>query len=116
MKEAIISMAAFGPGNARVKGKRESNNAIIDFEERLKQIIPKNIGFRRISVQIPDVIIETDSGRFLIDASSGGLMSLIDITWQLTLFAQTEAEFVVVIDEPENHLHPSMQREFLPAL
>jgi AAA domain, putative AbiEii toxin, Type IV TA system len=81
-----------------------------------KQIIPKNIGFRRIIVQTPDVIIETDSGRFLIDASSGGLMSLIDITWEITLFGRGKKEFVVVIDEPENHLHPSMQREILPAL
>ncbi|MBZ9711161.1 AAA family ATPase [Mesorhizobium sp. ESP7-2] len=116
MKEAIISMAAFGPGNARVVSNKESLAAFDDFERRLRQIIPSNIGFQRIVVQIPDVIIETNSGRFLIDASSGGLMSLIDTTWQITLFGQKEHEFVVVIDEPENHLHPSMQREFLPAL
>ena len=116
MKEALISMAAFGPGNERVQPNFESFSAFEEFEKRLRQIIPKNIGFRRIVVQIPDVIIETDSGRFLIDASSGGLMSLIDITWQITLFGRSEGEFVVLIDEPENHLHPSMQREILPAL
>jgi hypothetical protein len=116
MKEALISMAAFGPGNERVSPNAESNAAFMDFEKRLREIIPSNIGFRRIIVQIPDVIIETESGRFLIDASSGGLMSLIDITWQLTLFGRSDPGFVVVIDEPENHLHPSMQREFLPAL
>lgn len=116
MKEAIISMAAFGPGNGRVISNKESLAAFEDFESRLRQIIPENIGFQRLVVQIPDVIIETDSGRFLIDASSGGLMSLIDTTWQITLFGQREDAFVVVIDEPENHLHPSMQREFLPAL
>lgn len=116
MKEAIISMAAFGPGNNRVVSNKESLAAFEDFENRLRQIIPENIGFQRIVVQIPDVIIETDSGRFLIDASSGGLMSLIDTTWQITLFGQNTEDFVVVIDEPENHLHPSMQREFLPAL
>ena len=82
----------------------------------MRQIIPESIGFRRIIVSIPDVILETDSGSFLIDASSGGLMSLIDMTWQITLFGMNNDEFVVVIDEPENHLHPSMQREFLPAL
>ncbi|WP_461381785.1 AAA family ATPase [Devosia indica] len=116
MKEAIISMAAFGPGNNRVISNKESLAAFEDFESRLRQIIPENIGFQRIVVQIPDVIIETKSGRFLIDASSGGLMSLIDTTWQITLFGHREEAFVVVIDEPENHLHPSMQREFLPAL
>jgi len=116
MKEAIISMAAFGPGNSRVISNKESLAAFEDFEHRLRQIIPENIGFQRIVVQIPDVIIETKSGRFLIDASSGGLMSLIDTTWQITLFGQRADDFVVVIDEPENHLHPSMQREFLPAL
>jgi len=116
MKEALISMAAFGPGNNRVVPNHESDSAIRDFESRLREIIPKNIGFRRLVVQIPDVIVETDSGRFLLDASSGGLMSLIDITWQITLFGRDKQRFVVVIDEPENHLHPSMQREFLPAL
>ncbi len=116
MKEAIISMAAFGPGNSRVISNKESLAAFEDFESRLRQIIPDNIGFQRVVVQIPDVIIETNSGRFLIDASSGGLMSLIDTTWQITLFGHQEDSFVVVIDEPENHLHPSMQREFLPAL
>lgn len=116
MKEALISMAAFGPGNLRVSPNLESEAALEDFEARLRQIVPKNIGFRRLLIQIPDVIVETDSGRFLIDASSGGLMSIIDITWQITLFGRGESGFVVAIDEPENHLHPSMQREFLPAL
>jgi AAA15 family ATPase/GTPase len=116
MKEALISMAAFGEGNSRVSSIAASLSALEDFERRLHQIIPRNIGFRRIVVQIPDVILETESGRFLIDASSGGLMSLIEITWQITLFGREEERFVVVIDEPENHLHPSMQREFLPAL
>lgn len=116
MKESLISMAAFGPGNARVEGNKESETAFMDFEKRLSQIIPKNIGFEKIIVKIPDVIISTKSGDFLIDASSGGLMSLIDITWQISLFGQQKEKFVVVIDEPENHLHPSMQREFLPAI
>lgn len=116
MKEAIISMAAFGPGNDRIVGNEASYSALIEFERRLREIIPASIGFKKLQVSIPDVILETSSGNFLLDAASSGLMSLMSITWEVTLFARTSSAFVVLIDEPENHLHPSMQREFLPAL
>lgn len=109
-------MAAFGPGNEIIAANEESYAILNDFDRRLRRLIPQNIGFRRIRVRIPDVIVETDSGNFLIDASSGGLMSLIDMAWQITLFGRRKEHFVVCIDEPENHLHPSMQRELLPAL
>ncbi|MDP3495170.1 MAG: AAA family ATPase [Hyphomonadaceae bacterium] len=116
MKQAIISMAAFGPGNNRIVGDPESYGVLLEFEGRLREIIPKSIGFNRLRVNIPDVILETDTGSFLLDAASGGLMSLMSITWEITLFGRGQRSFVVLIDEPENHLHPSMQREFLPAM
>jgi len=116
MKESLISMAVFGLGNSIVASNSESFDIFEDFQSRLKQIIPSNIGFRRLVVQVPDVIIQSDSGNFLIDASSGGLMSIIDMAWEVTLFARQHPECVIIIDEPENHLHPSMQRELLPAL
>ncbi|MFL1399228.1 AAA family ATPase, partial [Acinetobacter baumannii] len=40
-------------------------------------------------------------------------MSIIDLAWQIFLYSHDKDEFVVTIDEPENHLHPSMQRSLL---
>lgn len=57
-----------------------------------------------------DVIFETTSGEFSFDAASGGILAVIDLAWQLTLCSKIYAHFAVIIDEPENHLHPLMQR------
>jgi hypothetical protein len=116
MKEAIISMATFGPGSRYVQRNEEVAKLFEDFKEVLSKTLPPAIGFKDISVRIPDVVIVTDTGDFIIDAASGGLMSLIDLSWQIFLYSHGKDEFVVTIDEPENHLHPSMQRALLASL
>ena len=117
MKEAIISMATFGPGNQYVQPNPKVAKLFYDFKGILAKVLPPNIGFQDINVRIPDVVLVTDSGEFVIDAASGGLMSIIDLAWQLFLYSHDkEGEFVVVFDEPENHLHPSMQRSLLGRL
>ncbi|CDX61049.1 AAA domain protein [Mesorhizobium plurifarium] len=116
MKEAIISMATFGPGNRYVQRNENVAKLLESFKEVLSKTLPPSIGFRDISVRIPDVIIVTDTGDFVIDAASGGLMSLIDLSWQIFLYAYDKNQFVITIDEPENHLHPSMQRALLNRL
>ena len=116
MKEAIISMATFGPGNANVQSNPALAKLFIDFKSILAKVLPPTIGFKDISIRIPDVVLVTDSGEFVIDAASGGLMSIIDLAWQIFLFSQNKASFAVTIDEPENHLHPSMQRSILRRL
>jgi hypothetical protein len=60
--------------------------------------------------------LQTESGEFLLDAASGGVMALIDICWQIFLFSRAHSVFVVTMDEPENHLHPSMQRALMSDL
>lgn len=116
IKEAIISMATFGPGNSNVQGNKEIDNIYSSFKRMLQKILPKEIGFRDISIRIPDVVLITDSGEFIIDASSGGLMSLIDLAWQIFLYSIDNKTFTVLLDEPENHLHPSMQRTVMSSL
>lgn len=116
MKETIISIAMFGPGNEYVQPDRRLEGLLLGFKRVLQAVLPASIGFRDISVRIPDVVLVTDSGDFVIDAASGGLMSIIDIAWQIFLFGSDKEEFVVVLDEPENHLHPSMQRTLLSNL
>ncbi|WKL57763.1 AAA family ATPase [Asticcacaulis sp. ZE23SCel15] len=116
IKEAIISMATFGPGNKNVQKNDELEATYEEFKIVLAKILPKSIGFVDISIRIPDVVIVTKTGEFVIDAASGGLMALIDIAWQIFLYSRGKSEFSVLIDEPENHLHPSMQRNIISNL
>jgi AAA15 family ATPase/GTPase len=116
MKEAIISMAIFGAGNQYVQKDVEVEKLFKDFREILSKILPSSIGFRDIIVRIPDVVIITNTGNFVIDAASGGLMSLIDLAWQIFLYSHDKETFSVILDEPENHLHPAMQRSLVQKL
>ncbi len=116
MKEAIISMATFGPGNRNLAGNPELEKTFEDFEAALRLVLPETLGFQKLIVKIPDIILVTATGEFVLDASSGGIMSLIDLVWQIFLYSRGKSEFTVVLDEPENHLHPSMQRSILQSL
>ncbi|KRP88650.1 hypothetical protein AOQ73_28025 [Bradyrhizobium pachyrhizi] len=117
MKESIISMAIFGEGNRTLGG---SNKGLLDtfngFNEVLRNLLPPSLGFERISVRSPEVVLVTRSGEFMLDASSGGIMTLIDVAWRIFMFSRDKSEFVVLMDEPENHLHPSMQRTLMRRL
>lgn len=79
-------------------------------------MMPKVLGFQRLEINMPDIFLITDSGNFPLDAASGGVGAIIGITWQIFMYGQNTRNFVVTIDEPESHLHPSMQRELLPNL
>lgn len=116
MKEALISMATFGQGNEYVKGKPELLSSYLEFIEVLKKVLPESLGFKTIEIRTPDVVLITRSGEFLLDAVSGGISSILDLVWQIFTYSHEIKDFVVVMDEPENHLHPSMQRALLPNL
>lgn len=119
MKEAIISMAMFGEGNKHVHGNPEILRSYIGFIDTLRKVLPDSLGFIDLAVRPPEVVLVTRSGEFLIDASSGGVMTLIDLAWRLHMFSLTQpvdGAFVVTMDEPENHLHPTMQRSLMQRL
>lgn len=116
MKEALISMAMFGEGNKHIQPNPEIQTAFNGFISKLIEVLPEAIGFVGLDIRMPDVVLRTKTGDFLLDASSGGLMALIDITWRIYMNSLNEGEFVVTFDEPENHLHPSMQQSLLPNL
>lgn len=114
IKETLISLAALGYGNQIVTANEGAIKIYEGFIEILRTVLPKKLGFRSLSIRIPEVILETDSGEFSIDAVSGGIASIIDLAWQIYMFDESDKPFIVSFDEPENHLHPEMQKTLLP--
>lgn len=116
MKESLIAMAAFGEGNQHLERNEDLHAAFEGFSHVLRRVLPREIGFQKLVVRVPDILLKTKSGEFILDASSGGVTAIIEIAWQLYLFSLTNDRFVATLDEPENHLHPSMQRTILSNL
>lgn len=116
IKETLASLAIFGYGNQSVIPNETARKLFEGYVNILRIVLPPKLGFENISVNIPEVMLCTKTGNFPIDAVSGGISSIIDITWQLYMFAGTSESFVALIDEPENHLHPELQKSFLGNL
>ncbi len=116
MKETLIALATFGYGSHAVVSDPESARIFEGFEQILHRMLPTSLGFLRLRVIVPDVVLETRSGHFSIDAVSGGVSAIIELAWQIFMFEPSGKRFVVTIDEPENHLHPQLQKRVLSDL
>lgn len=117
IKETLISWATFGVGNHVVQENPLYRSLFEGFQDTLRTVLPPKIGFRRLSIRIPEVVLETASGDFSLDAVSGGVSAIVDVAWQLFVYANdSKSSFVVTFDEPENHLHPELQQTLLPNL
>ena len=116
LKASLISLATFGYGNQAVEANREAVATYEGFERILRLVLPPRLGFKKLSIRLPEVVLECSSGDFSLDAASGGLSAIIDLAWQLYMKSLVSKEFVAVCDEPENHLHPELQRTLLSGL
>ena len=116
LKESLVSLGLFGFGSEVVEANPDAKRSVLRFQDILREVLPPKLGFRSIAVRPPEVVLVTDSGEFVLDAVSGGIASIIDIAWQIFTYAPDNEPFVVTFDEPENHLHPELQRTLLSSL
>jgi len=116
LKQSLIAFAVFGYGNQAVVPNPEYKRMFEEFQDILAILLPQKIGFRQLEIRMPDIVFKTDSGDFSLDAASGGIGALVSLAWQIFMYGANQQSYVVTLDEPESHLHPSMQRELLPNL
>lgn len=89
------------------------------FRDILRLILPQSLGFEDLEIRDHEIVFSCNGGSddFLLETASGGITVLIDIAWKIYMYDTDAKEpFAVVIDEIENHLHPSLQRTLLPSL
>ena len=116
LKAALISLAVFGYGNQVVASNDQARETFEGFSNILRRVFPPDLDFQRITIRMPEVILETGTGNFSLDAASGGIAVLMDVAWQIYMRSRSSEHFTVLIDELENHLHPRLQRAVLPGL
>ena len=99
--------------NEWANGETISNrNAIRNLVKELKEIFE----FQELEISVAtdnkNLIVTTENGSFLLNELGGGIGNIILVLGNALI---SEPDFIL-IDEPENGLHPKMQQVFISAL
>lgn len=116
MKEALLAAQMYGEGSESRAAVPEAAAIWDGFQVVLRDVLPKSVAFRKLRVDSPELVLQTETGDFALDSASGGLSAVFELSWQIFLRARQYSDFTVCLDEPENHLHPEMQRSLMPSL
>lgn len=122
MKNSLISWAINGYGvkkdNTKIimQSDTEQQSYFEGFQNILRKVLPKTLGFQELEIRNMEIVFICNNGddEFLLEDVSGGISAIIDLAWQIYMYdVGKDSEFTVIVDEIENHLHPSMQRSIL---
>jgi len=124
MKNTLIGWAIQGFGvQDGIKTVMARDQQLIEyykgFQSVLRKILPESLRFQEFEIRSGEIVFVCNDGKdeFIFETASGGISALIDIAWQIYMYSTKESgDFTVLIDEIENHLHPTMQRHVLPDL
>lgn len=116
LKESLIGAAVFSQTTSAVQADRSAVYLWEGIQSLLSRLLPSEIEFQRLYVKSSELFLETKSNSFPLDAMSGGISAIVEYAWMILLASQDSSQFTVCFDEPENHLHPSLQRHLMPAL
>lgn len=124
MKSTLIGWAINGYGISNnqktiMPPDQEQISYYEGFQKVLRKLLPETIGFQEFEIRNMEIVFVCNDGddEFLLETASGGISALIDIAWQIYMYASKDnPDYTVIIDEVENHLHPTMQRRILPNL
>jgi predicted ATP-dependent endonuclease of OLD family len=116
LKESLIAAVVFSQDTSAVRASESARFLWNGFQSALAKLLPPDLEFVRLEVEAPELYIETRSDRFPADGVSGGISALIEYVWMILIGSFQKTTYTVCFDEPENHLHPNLQRTLLPDL
>lgn len=123
IKNTLIGWAINGYGvtsNSKVimMSDKEQIDSYEGFKEVLRKLFPKILKFEDFEIRDKEIVFVCNQGKseFILEQVSGGISAIIELAWQMFTFSTDKSSFTVIIDEVENHLHPTMQRQILPNL